>query len=268
MKRSNAFEWEDQPWFPSFLRQYMTDFLRFILQKGNLYQPVTSILMEGLQQTKSNAIVDLCSGAGGAVVSVQNNIKKATGKSVRFVLTDLFPNTDAYKLLQKQTGGNILFYKEPVDATCVPPALAGFRTLFSGFHHFDKKAAVRLLQNAVDAREGIAIFDGGSRSVWFIVLILLFHPIALLLFTPFIKPFSVKRLLFTYLMPVVPFCAIWDGVASVLRLYTPDEMLQLAKETKSSNCLYQWKAGIVTNRIGIRIAYLMGVPVVADECHH
>ena len=238
MKRRNAFEWEDQPWFPSFLRQYMTDFLRFILQKGNLYQPITSILIEGLQQAKSNTVVDLCSGAGGAVVSVQNNIKKATGKS-------------------------ILFYKEPVDATCVPTSLPGFRTLFSGFHHFDKKAAVQLLQNAVDAEEGIAIFDGGSRSIWFIVLILFFHPVAFLLFTPFITPFSAKRLLFTYILPVVPFCAIWDGIASVLRLYTPDEMLQLANKTKSSLCLYQWKAGVTTNRIGIRIAYLTGIPVAA-----
>ncbi len=260
MKRRNAFEWEDQSWFPSFLRQYMTDFLRFVLHTGNLYQPITSLLIEGLRQTKSKAFVDLCSGAGGAVVSVQNNIKKATGKRIPFVLTDLFPNIDAYKLLQKQTSGNILFYKEPVDATSVPPALAGFRTLFSGFHHFDNKAAVRLLQNAVDANEGIAIFDGGSRSVWFMVLIVLFHPFAFLLFTPFIKPFSIKRLLFTYLLPVVPFCAIWDGIASVMRLYTSDEMLQLSNQTKSSNGLYQWKAGIATNRMGIRIAYLTGTP--------
>ncbi len=260
MKRRRAFEWEDQPWFPSFLRQYMMDFLRFVLQQGNLYQPITSILIEGLQQTKNSAIIDLCSGAGGAVVSVQNNIKKATGKSVPFVLTDLFPNQKSYELLQKQTGGSIVFCKEPVDATRVSPALAGFRTLFSGFHHFDEKSAVNLLQNAVEAKEGIAIFDGGNRSLWFIVLILFFHPVAFLLFTPFIKPFSVKRLLFTYLLPIVPFCTIWDGIASVLRLYTPDEMLQLSNQTKNSECFYHWNAGFISNRIGIRIAYLMGIP--------
>lgn len=261
MKRRNAFEWEDQPWFPAFLRRYMTDFLRFVLERGNLYEPITSVLIEGLRQTNSDTIVDLCSGAGGAVVSVQNNLKKATGKNVPFVLTDLFPNIDAYKLLQKQTQNNIRFNEEPVDATRVPPALAGFRTLFSGFHHFDKNKAVQLLQNAVDANEGIAVFDGGSRSIEFIILILLFHPIAFFLFTPFIKPFSLRRLLFTYLLPVVPFCTIWDGIASVLRLYMPDEMLQLANETNGSQCVYQWKAGIATNRIGIRIAHLIGFPM-------
>lgn len=260
MKRRNAFEWEDQPWFPSLLRQYMTDFLRFVLQKGNLYKSITSVLAESLFQTNSNTIVDLCSGGGGALVSVQKNIQAATGKTIPFILTDLFPNTDAYQLLQKQTGGNITYYAEPVDAASVPQALSGFRTLFSGFHHFDETAAVRVLQNAVDARQGIAIFDGGSRSIGFILLILLFHPVAFLLFTPFIKPFSLKRLLFTYLLPIVPFCTVWDGIASVLRLYKPHEMLQLAKQTQNNTVLYEWKAGIAVNGIGIRVAYLTGVP--------
>ncbi len=260
MRRRHAFEWEDQPWFPSFLRQYMMDFLRFVLQTGNLYQPITSVLIDGLQQTKNDVILDLCSGAGGAVKSIQHNIKKATGKTISFVLTDLFPNMQAYKLLQKQTNGSIIFYMQPVDATCVPPGLQGFRTIFSGFHHFDEAAAKQVLQNAMDAGEGIAIFDGGNRSVFFIVLILIFHPVAFLLFTPFIKPFSLQRLLFTYLLPVVPLCTIWDGIASVLRLYKPDELLQLAHQTKNNLHVYKWQAGIVTNRIGIRITYLFGVP--------
>ena len=227
MKRIKGFEWEDQPWFPSFLRQYMTDFLRFILGVGNLYQPVTPILIEGLQQTNSRKIVDLCSGAGGAIQSVQKNIGKATGETIDFIVTDLYPNVRAYRQLQKETNGSITYSAEPVNATDVPSSLQGFRTIFSGFHHFDESTAQQVLQNAVDTGEGIAIFDGGSRSIWFILVIIIFHPVAFILFTPFIKPFSLQRLLFTYLLPVVPFCTIWDGIVSVLRLYSPVEFLRL-----------------------------------------
>ncbi len=258
MKRSKGFEWEDQPWFPSLVRQYMMDFLRFVLDVGNLYKPITPLLINGLQQTNRSVIVDLCSGAGGAVQSVQDNIKKLTGKIIPFILTDLYPNAKAFRPLQ-QDGSALSYHKEPVDATCVPITLQGFRTIFSGFHHFDEKMGVKVLQNAVEAGEGIAIFDGGNRSIGFMLLILLFHPVAFLLFTPFIKPFSVKRLLLTYLLPVVPFCTVWDGIASVMRLYKPDELLTLAGKVQGGET-YTWQSGYVTNEVGIRIAFLTGYP--------
>lgn len=260
MKRRTGFEWEDQPWFPSLIRQYMMDFLRFVFSVGNLYQPITPSLIEGLQQTKRDVIVDLCSGGGGAVPSIQNNIKKATGKTIPFLLTDLYPNITAYQQLEKDSHQSITYYKDAVDAALVPPALQGFRTIFSGFHHFDEKSAIKVLQNAADANEGIAIFDGGNRSIGFMLLILFFHPVAFFLFTPFIKPFSLRRLLFTYLIPIVPLCAIWDGIASVLRLYTPEELLLITKQIQGAP--YQWQAGFVTNGVGIRIAYLIGYPKI------
>ncbi len=257
MKRRQGFEWEDQPWFPSFLRQYMMDFLRFVLNTGNLYQPVTPILLYALQQSGSTCIIDLCSGGGGAVQSIQKNMEQATGKTVPFVLTDLYP-TLSYSIYSEKNKNAISYYKDPVDATLVPSRLRGFRTIFSGFHHFDEPTAKKVLQNAVDNRQGIAIFDGGNRGIGFILLILFFHPIAFLLFTPFIKPFSLRRCLFTYLIPVVPLCTIWDGIASALRLYMPDELMALAKNTESSN--YLWQSGFITNQLGLRIAYLTGYP--------
>ncbi len=258
MQQWRYFEFEDQPWFPSFLRQYMMDFLRFVLHTGNLYQPITPILVRALQTTNSNTIIDLCSGAGGAVQSVQQNIQNSTGAAVSFILTDLYPNVAVYQQLQATSKGSISHCPESVDATNVPPQLKGFRTIFSGFHHFDEVTAQQVLQNAADAGEGIAIFDGGSKSLWFVLTILLFHPVAFLLCTPFIKPFSWRRLLFTYLLPVVPFCTVWDGVVSVLRLYTPAQLAALAQQTNHHN--YRWQHGMVTNRVGIRIAYLTGYP--------
>lgn len=258
MQRMKGFEWEDQPWFPHFLRQYMMDFLRFVLNTGNLYKPITEILWQSLQQSGSRNVVDLCSGGGGAIPVVQRNLEKYSGDMIPFILTDLYPNTESNKQTLHQPGNKLFYYPDPVNATDVPQPLKGFRTMFSAFHHFDEVAAKKVLQNAVDAGEGIAIFDG-SRSVWFVLLILLFQPIAFLLFTPFIKPFSVGRLVFTYLLPVVPFCTMWDGIVSVLRLYQPDQMLQLSSRVNGGK-RYTWFAGKVLNRFGISITYLVGVP--------
>ncbi len=254
--KSLLFEFEDVSWFPAVIREGMTDFLRFVLTKGNLYQPIIPLLQAALQQTNANRIIDLCSGAGGAIEQVQHGLKKLhLDKPV--VVTDKFPNISAYKLLQAKTKGAISYITQPVDALQVPPELTGFRTIFSGFHHFQPAMAKAVLQDAVSAKQGIAIFDGGDKSIVFIITILLLQPIAFILLTPFIKPFRWSRLLFTYLLPLIPFCTVWDGIVSVSRLYKPEQMLALTRELNKN---YIWKAGKVKNRFGMSIAYLIGCP--------
>ncbi|MGZ4091068.1 MAG: class I SAM-dependent methyltransferase, partial [Bacteroidia bacterium] len=55
------FEFEDQPWFPTTIRQGMTDHLRFVFNSANLYEPVTRILMDSLEKSGSSTVIDLCS---------------------------------------------------------------------------------------------------------------------------------------------------------------------------------------------------------------
>jgi hypothetical protein len=96
-----------------------------------------------------------------------------------------------------------------------------------------------------------------------ILAIIIIHPVMLFFCTPFIRPFRFSRLLFTYLIPVIPFCTVWDGVVSILRLYQPKEMEQLARETDLNNH-YHWISGKVKNKFGMSIAYLIGTPVVKN----
>ena len=50
MARIHLFEFEDQQWFPSFLRNYMTDFLQFISNKFDIYKPVVPVIQKGLKK--------------------------------------------------------------------------------------------------------------------------------------------------------------------------------------------------------------------------
>ncbi len=59
-------------------------------------------------------------------------------------------------------------------------------------------------------------------------------PIAVLLMTPFIKPFKVDRIIFTYLIPILPLLTLWDGVISVLRTHTVAELKQMIFELKNN----------------------------------
>jgi len=257
-----GFEFEDQHWFPRFIRDSMTDYLRFLFRKFDLYKPVLPILKEVLIKSDSHQILDLCSGSGGAVEMIYDNLKQNFDPDIKITLSDLFPSELTYEYLSKKTHGGISYINTPVDASSVPDGLKGVRTIFSGFHHFEKEKAMEILKNASDQRQGIAIFDGGNKSFWMILLIIIAHPVMLFLCTPFFRPFSLSRLLFTYLIPIIPFCAVWDGVISILRLYSPDEMLQIASEADTGQCT--WISGKVRNKFGMSIAYLVGYPTDMD----
>lgn len=255
MKRVHLFEFEDLGWFPGFLRNYVTDFLQFLSNKMKVFKGVVPIIEKGLDASGTNQIVDLASGGGGAWASINESLKK-DGREVRIVMTDYYPNLKAFEYTKKQSP-NLDYVSTPVDARKVPPDLKGLRTQFLSFHHFRPDDAQKILQNAVDSKSAIGIFEGQERSVPSIIAMLL-SPISVLLTTPFIRPFSIGRIVFTYLIPIVPLVVLWDGVVSSLRTYSIAEMNEMVARLGNTES-FRWEAGAVKQG-GARVLYLLGYP--------
>ena len=255
------FEFEDLEWFPDTIRRSMVDYLSFFLRKTDYYQPIIPLIAECLQHSDTQQIVDLCSGGGGPIPQVQKNLKSYTGVTTPILLTDKFPNIEAYEHMQNADDSSISFVQGSVDATQVPSALKGVRTSFSAFHHFQPAMAKKILKDAVDQKAPIAIFDGGDKNLITILGIMLVHPIVFVLCTPFFKPFRFSRIFFTYLVPVIPICTVWDGAVSITRLYRPKQLdaLVAGKEFES----YTWQSGIKRHKLGFGISYLIGYPKTA-----
>lgn len=254
--KDRLFEFEDLDWFPDTIRESMTDYLRYLITTLNFYEPIIPLIIKGLKQTNSSQIVDLCSGGGGAIEQIQTNIVQQSDTEIKIILTDKFPNKNAFEFISSKTQGRISFSDTSVDASDVPVTLKGFRTIFSGFHHFNNQFAKSVLKNAVDARCGIGIFDGGNKNIFAVLAVLIFHPILFFVFTPFFKPFRFSRLLFTYLIPIIPICTVWDGVVSIIRLYKPTDLLKIAREVDNVN--YFWEAGKKRSNLGLNVTYLIG----------
>lgn len=258
--KDRLFEFEDLAWFPDTIRESMTDYLRYLITTLNFYQPIIPLIIEGLKQTNSDQIVDLCSGGGGAIEQIHANMEQQSDTEIKITLTDKFPNKNAFEFISSKTQGRISFSDTSVDATNVPATLIGFRTIFSGFHHFNNDFAKKVLKDAVDAKCGIGIFDGGNKNIFAVLGILIFHPILFFMFTPFFKPFRFSRLLLTYIIPIIPFCTVWDGIVSIIRLYNPNELLKIAHEVDTEN--YFWETGKKRSNLGLKVTYLIGYPLV------
>jgi len=256
-KRLHLFEFEDFSWYPDFIRKSQTDFLRFMMDTFDVFKAAMPIFADALRESGNPALVDLCSGGGGSMLKIRQHLKRA-GIPFRATLTDLYPNTEAFAYLKRKTDGDIDFVATSVDARSVPPSLSGFRTVFNGFHHLRPEACTQLLRDSVEQRQPIGIFEPIDRSVWQLFVNTLPLLLIMILASPFLRPFRWERLAFTYLLPLIPLCTVWDGIASVLRLYTPTEMARLAQKADPEQA-FTWQAGKVSHPFG-KVLYLIGLP--------
>lgn len=255
MGRIHLFEFEDQKWFPDFLRNYGTDFLQFLSNKSGMYKPVIPLLENLLKENHTNTIVDLASGGGGGLLWINKELEKKI-PDLKIILTDYYPNISAFEYTKKQSA-NFEFYNQSVDARHVPGDLKGIRTQFLSFHHFKPTDAKQILQNAVDSNAAIAIFEVQERS-FASILAMLFSPLTVLLTTPFIRPFKIGRIIFTYFIPIVPLFVLWDGIVSSIRTYSVEEMQNLVKELTQTDT-YIWQINRVKSGPGV-VLYLTGSP--------
>lgn len=262
--RVNIPELHDAAWFPPELRGFLTDAISFFATLFKPYRGVFKKLVLALPRQKPLKFIDLCSGAGGPALDLAEVLDKK-GVSFTITLTDKHPNLPAFKAAAASACGKISCKSEPVDALCLPANLAGFRLMFASFHHFKPDQAIKILADAVEAGEGIAIFEYTSRDflVWGIPLLL--TPIFIAIATPFIRPWNWRRLLWTYLLPVLPFAVAWDGFASCMRTYSRAEMKRLTSGVGGEG--YEWQIG-EAHRFGFwPVAYLIGRPFNAGTNH-
>ncbi len=236
----------------------MMDVLRFMITLLGVYKYIVPLLHQALAHTRQTHLVDLCSGGGGGILQVWEELEKQAGKQFSITLTDKFPNVEAYRFLAQQSHGALTFEPTSVDATAVPPTLTGFRTVFSAFHHFRPKTAQDILADAVRQNQGIGVFEGAGKNWYELLLVWLVFPWLILLITPFIRPFKWSRLFFTYLVPLIPLGTVWDGTVSLLRLYTPEHMKAMVADLNAPH--YTWHIGRAKHWSGNGVLYLVGYP--------
>lgn len=254
MARLHLLELEDQAWFPTSLRRYMQDFLSFMtLAYPAPYLPFSKKLATHMQATGERNVVELCAGSGGPILAISKQLNTLLQQPITALATDLHPNASSFKKLQAKDS-QVCYLSRPIDATRVPKALKGVRLLCNSFHHFKPELAKSIILDAVKNGSSIAIIEMVNRSP--VGLLGIFFAFFLsFLVTPFVKPFSLKRLFFTYALPLVPLGILWDGLVSCLRVYSVAELRELTKDISD----YHFDIGTFnTGPKGAYATYLIG----------
>lgn len=256
MRRIHFHEIHEQVWCPSVVRDGLTDFLQVGMRATNMFRHAVPMLAEAMERVSAKRVVDLCAGGGGPWQRLSSQLRTQVD-GVEVVLTDAFPSASA-RVRVASLDASVAYESEAVDARRVPRRLRGMRTLFNAFHQFEPDDARQILQDAVDAGDGIAVFEATHRS-WWSLFLMLGLPALVFLGTPFIRPFSWSRLFWTYVIPVIPLVVMHDGIVSCLRTYTLEELDGLVSSIDAPN--YTWSRGVDrVDVLGNRVTYLVGTP--------
>lgn len=251
LPRLHLFEWNDQPWLPEVLRRSETDYLATVIELGRPFAPLAPKIAAVVER-HGDQIVDLASGGAGPWRKLRGEIAAARGGVTPHVtLTDLYPNVRSVR------GTDLSYAAESVDARAVPSRLTGVRTMFDALHHHRPEDARSILADAHRAGAPIVIGEATSRRLPIILASVVLVPLLVLLITPFVRPFSGWRLLFTYLIPILPLLILWDGIVSCLRTYRPKELLELTASLEG----YRWEAAELRSGAAM-VTYLIGEPAV------
>ena len=225
MKRKQVPQISNQPWFPGHIRTLMHEFMSWFVGKVQAAKPFMPVIEEGLLHADDQQLI---------------NLKMAMGAGIETVIPHLPANIQV-----KHT-----------PAQSPDTSKKGLYLSINSFHQLPPDQARELLTKVSQSRNPLAVVEGNNDSLWQVFGMVVIVPLSVLLTAPFVKPFRWSRLLFTYLIPILPVITFLDGFLALFKLYAPADLDELVSDIQVPD--YQWRSGKMDNGRGGKIIYLLG----------
>ncbi len=225
MERKQIPQLLNQDWFPAFLKVLMNEFLTWFVTVVGAARPFVPVIERGLKSSSTKRIIVIPHPVGGGFET-------------------LAPLLDS---------GVPVLYPESMDAISDEK---GLYVMVNGFHQLSPDEALSLLKRIASRGESIAIVEGNNDSLRQIVGMTIIVPLTILLTAPFVKPFRLSRILFSWIIPVLPITTLIDGAIALMKLYAPADLDILTNQIDVDH--YVWESGKADNGRGGKIIYLLG----------
>ncbi|MEL7118179.1 MAG: hypothetical protein AAFO07_02025 [Bacteroidota bacterium] len=225
MKRKQITQITNANWCPEFIKKLVAEFLSWFVLKVNATKPFIPVIEGVLNETQLKKIINIEFNIGAGIKTVKPFLKE-----------EVVVNSIHISEFNTNENGLYLF--------------------INCFHQLKISKARKVLQKITDSGNPVVIVEGNNDSLWQIVGMTVFVPLSVLLTALFVKPFRISRVIFTYLIPILPIIIAVDGCIALLKLYNPSDLLELSSSINAMN--YEWKADKNDNGRGGKIMYLTG----------
>lgn len=223
MKRKQAPQITNTKWFPAFLTRCIHEFMTWFVKKVNAAKPFLPVIEEGLQHANQIVVINKACGAGFETVD----------HLIDAEISRVFVNAEPFKATEQ-----------------------GLYLSVNSFHQFTLEEAKDILKQVSARNQPIVVVEGNNDSLWQVFGMTVIVPLTVLLTAPFVKPFRIERIIFTYLIPILPLVTFMDGFLALFKLYAPEDLNELTASIETEG--YYWRSGKLDNGRGGKIIYLIG----------
>ena len=243
-------ELEDYTWFPATLRRWQMEFIGNMAVWTKLYQPLVPVLEQLIHENNATSLQDTCSGSGLPAIALRNSISN----KIPLLLTDKYPFT-----LFRQ---NYLvdYAGMATDIVKLQPVKDKVYTMFNSFHHFTGEQQKEIFRKFSDNKVPFLFAEILEPSLWVGVKIFFITTIGQLITAPFVQPFSLLRLFFTYIIPINIFTVAYDGIISVIKSKTCKQYRQQFSHISTPS--FEISVHQVNNWKG-NVVYIKGRPIMS-----
>jgi len=225
-------ELEDRPWFPALLRNYQTEFIGTVAIWLKVYDRVVERLRS---RTTAVPMVDLCAGSGEPAITIFRHCAAFSS----LTLTDKYPGRAL------APGVAHTYAAESVDVLDLAFAKGTCYTMFNAFHHFPDAEKLRIIRRLRQSGSEACFVELLEPTLACMVKVVLMTTVGTVLLTPFVPPFSLGRLFFTYIIPINVVTITYDGVVSVLRARSARQLTALFDQEGGSVQVTRLAGGVL-----------------------
>jgi hypothetical protein len=225
-------ELEDHSWFPPVLRNFQTEFIGFVVATFNVYDVFVQYLKTLMLPVQP--MTDLCAGSGEPAIS----IFRISNCFSRLFLSDKYPN--ALKFHDGKISHDIV----KIDVLEIEFKLGTYYTMFNAFHHFTDEDKLKIAQKIRASGSLAFLVEILEPTIFCLLKVFLITTVGSLLLTPFILPFSLKRLFFTYIFPVNILAITFDGIVSVFKSRSVKQYQKLFADCENTIKIFRLTNGL------------------------
>lgn len=222
------FEFMDHPRTPRAMRETLLDVLDYCNTDFRpYYREVAGQIRAMARERGLTSIVEL----GAGLAPLTRALAQDNKDSFSLIPCDLYPESGAWQNLEVQHGKVVQPMYHSVDFTVQhewPPGTA--LVLCASLHHIRQELRAGTLKTLHDSADCVLIFEP-VRKTPFSLFLVLFAVLPALLTPAFrmSRQGRFRRILFCWLIPVVPLMFVWDALVSCVRQWSPAEWAQFSK---------------------------------------
>jgi hypothetical protein len=262
-------ECNDSPHCPQFIRESVLEVLGNSIRDAKVYENLAPRFIDFCTEHHIENILEIGAGSGESTAVFVDAVIRHQQTPPHIYISDLLPMREVMRATAARYPDVLTPLEDSLDIRNPAAAPAhDMRMVLSAFHHFDPEVVRTFFKAAQEQHIAVFIAEPFTNSLRAFFPMFLHGFISLARNGVQSSRMRLVKFFFTFLLPLIPMCLLWDGLISMIRMYDEQGFMEIVKTLPESGGAYQWHYEEVTVPLGGTASLFTGYPVAGTPAGH